>query len=319
MLFTNFCVVLSIFCVVLCIVCFVTFSVFFVYICVLNYRHRVSYPIVSCRVIIYHIISYHIISYHIISYHIISYHISYHIISYIISHHIISYIICHIYHILYIIYYILYIIYYIFYIIYHIIYHNCSNFIKRLAQNLLCKLCTCSEIGSSRVLSTVFTCGENKTEAGRKQGHNISRTAVAAAAVCWNVLWVCAVRHGCSFAQHRNINWFVGMQQMFLSTFSAVIDYSVDIFCFVQTQFVSSQCGLKNTDTVPAKHCPLLGVTRAQGNAAYCRDCKVAWGFFVCLEEWLGSGVRVVVNSGNVRSAFCWAVALTVWGGDQAF
>lgn len=74
---------------------------------------------------------------------------------------------------------------------------------------------------------------------------------------------------------HKNINSFVGMQQMFLSTFSAVIDYSVDIFCFYGRSLFHRSAVQKNKDTLPAKHNPLLGVTTAQGKAAYCTDCEV--------------------------------------------
>jgi len=143
--------------------------------------------------------------------------------------------------------------------------YNGSKFITRLAQNRRCKLCTCSEVGSSRVLSAVFTCEQNRTES-RKKGAKYEQSSSGR---------TLEFSPSLSTAAQKYKHYF-GMQQMVPSAFCVAIDYSVNIFCFLQTQFVSSLCGLKYKDTPAAKHNPLLGVTKAQGKAACCTDCEMA-------------------------------------------
>ena len=123
---------------------------------------------------------------------------------------------------------------------------------------------------------------------------------------------------------HRNINSFVGMQQTFHFTFSAVIDYSVDIFCFVQPPFVSSQCGLEEQAYRTSWTLPSPGGNKGSGQGCLLQRLPSGVRVFVCLEEWLGSGVRVVFNSRNVQCGQRYSKmeyeqwALTVCGGDQA-
>jgi hypothetical protein len=66
---------------------------------------------------------------------------------------------------------------------------------------------------------------------------------------------------------HRYMNSFAETQQMFHFTFSAVIDYSVDIFCFYRRRLFPGSAVCKNKDIVQ------LNITSRGGNKGSGQSC----------------------------------------------